>query len=210
MYVPHSIDNQRYRTISEQQLIELQQLKTKLGIDTAHKVILFCGKFISKKNPIFLIESFLAANLINVHLILVGNGEFEVQMAETAKTSPNIHLLPFQNQSKMPLIYRLADVFCLPSTGPYETWGLAVNEAMACGKIAVVSNKCGCAADLIIENKTGFVFEAENKNDLIEKLKKAIQLAETQNIEVLQKQFISNWDVEITAKKIVENITGKF
>ncbi len=40
--------------------------------------------------------------------------------------------LDFQNQQKMPLVYRLCDIFVLPSMGPGETWGLAVNEAMAC------------------------------------------------------------------------------
>ena len=49
----------------------------------------------------------------------------------------------------MPVAYRLGDVVVLPSRGPGETWGLAVNEAMACGRPAVVSDRVGCAPDLI-------------------------------------------------------------
>jgi glycosyltransferase involved in cell wall biosynthesis len=65
----------------------------------------------------------------------------------------------------MPVVYRLGDVFVLPSAGPGETWGLSVNEAMACSRPVIVSSKCGCAADLVRDN--GFVFEAQNKDALV-------------------------------------------
>jgi len=42
----------------------------------------------------------------------------------------------------------MADVFCLPSAGPGETWGLAINEAIASGTPCLVSNRAGCATDL--------------------------------------------------------------
>lgn len=204
LYAPHSIDNQRFNSISEEQNNDLQKLKSKLGIKENDKVILFCGKFISKKNPKLLIESFLEANFFDTHLVLVGNGELETELKKMSMKNPKIHFFPFQNQSQMPMIYRLGNVFCLPSSGPGETWGLAVNEAMVCGLVAVVSNKCGCAADLILEGKTGFVFESENKNYLIEKLKKAIELASVIGIEDFQKEFISNWDIKITAEKMID------
>jgi glycosyltransferase involved in cell wall biosynthesis len=71
----------------------------------------------------------------------------------------------------MPVMYQACDLFCLPSRGPGETWGLAVNEAMACKKAIVVSDKCGCAIDLVtIEN--GIIFESGN----ISELKSALNL----------------------------------
>ncbi|RZK39362.1 MAG: glycosyltransferase, partial [Pedobacter sp.] len=53
------------------------------------------------------------------------------------------HFMDFQNQTQMPAVYQACDLFCLPSQGPGETWGLAVNEAMACGKAVLVSDKVG-------------------------------------------------------------------
>ncbi len=84
-----------------------------------------------------------------IHLILVGSGILENELRSKASNKSYIHFLPFQNQSQMPIVYRLGDVFCLPSQGPGETWGLAINEAMASGRPVIASNKCGGAIDLL-------------------------------------------------------------
>jgi glycosyltransferase involved in cell wall biosynthesis len=47
----------------------------------------------------------------------------------------------------MPSFYDLADAFVLPAER--EPWGLAVNESMACGTAVVVSDRVGCAPDLV-------------------------------------------------------------
>ena len=83
--------------------------------------------------------------------------------------------MPFQNQSVMPAVYRLGKVLILPSSGSQETWGLCVNEAMASGISAVVSSHVGCAADLINEGETGWVFPAGN-GDALQKRIKALAL----------------------------------
>lgn len=69
----------------------------------------------------------------------------------------------------MPVIYQACDLFCLPSQGPGESWGLAVNEAMACGKPALVSDKVGCAVDLV-SDENGAVFPAGDRAALTEAL----------------------------------------
>jgi glycosyltransferase involved in cell wall biosynthesis len=102
--------------------------------------------------------------------LLVGNGINEQALklqADTAKWK-NIHFMNFQNQDYMPVLYQAADLFCLPSIS--ETWGLSVNEAMACGKAVLVSDKVGCAADLVIPGDTGEIFESGNLADITSKL----------------------------------------
>ena len=71
--------------------------------------------------------------------------------------------MDFQNQSEMPKVYHSCDVLVLPSQGPGETWGLAVNEAMASGKAVLVSDKCGCYPDLVQDNINGFVFKSNDQ-----------------------------------------------
>jgi glycosyltransferase involved in cell wall biosynthesis len=46
----------------------------------------------------------------------------------------------------MPAVYAAADLLVLPSES--ETWGLVANEALACGVPILVSDACGCSADL--------------------------------------------------------------
>ena len=74
--------------------------------------------------------------------------------------------LPFQNQSRMPLVYRLGDALVLPS-GYWETWGLAVNEAQACGRPSLVSDCVGCARDIIREGENGMIFRTDDWGDCV-------------------------------------------
>ena len=63
----------------------------------------------------------------------------------------------FVNQSEIGQYYRAGDCVVLPSDCR-ETWGLVVNEAMASGRPAIVSDQVGCAADLIESGETGWSF----------------------------------------------------
>jgi glycosyltransferase involved in cell wall biosynthesis len=65
----------------------------------------------------------------------------------------------------MPGAYAAADVLVVPSSHD-ETWGLVVNEAMASGLPAIVSDQVGCAPDLVIPGETGFVFHAGDDDAL--------------------------------------------
>jgi glycosyltransferase involved in cell wall biosynthesis len=109
-----------------------------------------------------------------IHLIMVGNGILEANLKMLATDKPYIHFLPFQNQQKMPVVYRMGDVYCLPSVS--ETWGLGINEAMACGRPAITSHKVGGAIDLIREKETGLMFTSGNMKELGEKLRLASQI----------------------------------
>lgn len=179
---PHAVDNERFQNADHQQA---QHWRKELGISDDKKVFLFAGKFESKKDPQLLLNAFieLSKKRNDIHLIIVGNGIIQQELKQLASTSSTpstististITFLPFQNQSKMPLVYRLADVFVLPSKGPGETWGLAVNEAMACGIAVIVSDKCGCAQDLVQDGVNGFVFHAANVEALVQAMEKTL------------------------------------
>jgi glycosyltransferase involved in cell wall biosynthesis len=83
-------------------------------------------------------------------------------LKQAAAGDKRIIFLDFQNQLRMPVLYRVGDVFILPSGGPGETWGLAINEAMACSRAVMVSDKTGCAPDLVKENENGIVFKYDD------------------------------------------------
>jgi glycosyltransferase involved in cell wall biosynthesis len=105
----------------------------------------------------------------------------DTEKPEYRKTEPpvaghsakRVVFMPFQNQSRMPEVYRTGDVLVLPSRGRYETWGLAVNEAACCGLPAIVSSHVGCGPDLIENGVTGWTFDAGDMLALRRVLKQA-------------------------------------
>ena len=174
----HAIDNIHFSSFSIEEEWRLKELKDQLSIGEDELVFVFAGKFIEKKNPLLLIKAFKLLALENekVRLVLVGNGILEQQMRNEIDSlsetiSKRVDILPFQDQHEMKIIYRLADVFVLPSKGPEETWGLSINEALASGTPVLVSDKAGCAQDLVIDGHNGYVFHSDNITDILQKMK---------------------------------------
>lgn len=174
---PHSVDATRFDANSPSDRAAALALRTQLGITSDQKVVLFAGKFVAAKQPLELLEAFLALRPANAVLVLVGDGPEKAALVERARQAPRgtVHLLPFANQSEMPSRYLLADLFVLPSRGHYETWGLAVNEAMHMGVPALVSDLVGCQRDLVTDGETGWVFSAAEPASLREKLGAALE-----------------------------------
>jgi len=158
IFAPHCVDNAFFCLNSEEKENEAKTWRESLGIKEDEIVFIFVGKFESKKDPYLLLNAFIQIESTRIKLIFVGNGKEEKRMKEIAKYDSRISFIDFQNQSRMPIVYRLADVLVLPSKGPRETWGLVVNEAFACNRPVIVSDKVGCHFDLIKQNETGWVF----------------------------------------------------
>ena len=99
---------------------------------------------------------------------MVGDGQLRADCERFAQEYRlPVSFTGFVNQSQMPSVYAVSDVLILPSDGR-ETWGLVVNEAMACGLPAVVSDEVGCWPNLIEEGRTGFVFRCGDTDRLAE------------------------------------------
>ena len=170
---PHSIDTVRFAADSANHESRAADWRRKLGIKPEAIVILFAGKLQDKKNPGLLLDAFRALNG-DSYLVFVGNGELESELKAKAGALQNVHFMPFQNQSVMPAVYRLGDVFVLPSQGPEETWGLALNEAMASGRAVIASTKVGGACDLIHAPEDGWMFESGSQKALEDVLRRAV------------------------------------
>ena len=118
-----------------------------------------------------------------------------------------VHFIGFQNQSRMPVVYRLGDVFVMPSRGPGETWGLAVNEAMASSRPVIVADCVGCAPDLVREGKTGMTFARGDGRALA-----ASMAAFTENrarqaeMGTAATELIGQWSIEEQAARIEKAI----
>jgi glycosyltransferase involved in cell wall biosynthesis len=167
--VPHAIDTQRFSDPNGTHAQRATEWRAQLGLAPEARTILFAGKLQPKKAPELLLQAFLRCRPTcdqRGQLIFVGDGVMESQLRTLAGGRNDVLFLPFQNQQAMPAVYRLGDVFVLPSRGPGETWGLALNEAMTAGRPVVASNKVGGARDLLREKVNGWQFESDNLEQL--------------------------------------------
>jgi glycosyltransferase involved in cell wall biosynthesis len=203
-FAPHAIDNQRFSSNDSQNVRQL------LGIDPGQIVFLFAGKLEEKKNPALLIEAFRLLNHPKAILLIVGNGPMETEIKSIISMLPiNIRSRIFQkefvNQKDMPAVYSSSDVFILPSQGPGETWGLSVNEAMASGLAIIVSDKCGCSKDLVVEGENGFVFKSQHVISLMESMREIIHSKNLIAMKNKSLEFIKKWNFKEIASTI-ENL----
>jgi glycosyltransferase involved in cell wall biosynthesis len=212
VHVPHSIDIRRFQVNAHVLEKEAMNQRRKLGIPDDAMVVLFAGKLVSRKQPEYLLQTVLELVTMNqpssLHMIFVGTGPLLTCLKEKAGSSPHIHFIGFKNQSAMPLTYRMGNIFILPSV--VETWGLAVNEAMACGRAVVVSDRVGCAPDLIKRGINGDIFscdiERELKNILLNYLKNPNELV---MMGKNAQKMIEDWSTEVAVKKIVGSLASK-
>lgn len=177
-------------------------IRTTLGIADQDLLVLYTGKFTVKKNPEILLHAFAKIKQPGIHLLFVGSGQLEQQLKSMAeeirgvKPKSNIHFMTFQNQQRMPAIYQSCDLFCMPSSGPAETWGLAINEAMAAGKPILASSMAGAAADLT-DNSNGRTFKAGDQDDLLAKLTELLaDKAQLRNMGRASSEKIKNWSYQ--------------
>lgn len=175
-FAPHAVDHTLFDPARADHPAAAARLRASLNLSPGGRVVLFAGKFEPKKQPRRLLETFLAANPANTALVFAGDGAEKPALTALAATQPAtaVRFLPFANQSEMPARYLLADLFVLPSRGGYETWGLAVNEAMSLGVPCLVSDQVGCQRDLVTDGETGWVFRAGDSAHLREKLTEAL------------------------------------
>jgi glycosyltransferase involved in cell wall biosynthesis len=209
VFMPHAIDNSRFRTkdLSKIETVAANWRK-ELGVTAEKLVFLFVGKFEKIKNVKLLIQAFRQLEHTDIYLLLVGNGSEETNLKQIANGDNRIRFLNFQNQSKMPEVYRLGDVLVLPSFS--ETWGLCINEAFACSRPAIVSSKVGCAADLIEPSYTGWVFDNNNEEMLKQCLESAVEQGKTglENMGENAYRLIQNWTYAVgisRLKEVIEN-----
>ncbi len=156
-FSPHCVDNNSFRTAAD---AARRQIGTGNGDPNRPRRLLFVGKLIERKRPFDLLR---AASQVSVpgsriEIAFAGSGELQEALTTAAADAGiQAHFHGFANQSELPAIYAAADVVVLPSDAR-ETWGLVINEAMACGVPAVVSDTVGCGPDLVESGLTGAVF----------------------------------------------------
>jgi glycosyltransferase involved in cell wall biosynthesis len=171
-FSPHCVDNDYWSSKARELAPRRAQIRQSLGITDDRPVILFCAKFIPKKQPLKLLQAFeIVRRRVNCWLLMVGDGYLKesVEREIRERNVQDVVLAGFLNQDELPLAYMAGDVFVLPSAF-HETWGLVVNEAMNFSLPIVASDQVGCGRDLVKDGWNGFTFPHDDTNALAERL----------------------------------------
>jgi len=168
----YCVDNERFARRAAELEPQRDRLRQQWNIPRGATAFLFSGKLIEKKRPLDLLRALELARRqqADLHALIVGDGELRGECERLAReASLPVTFAGFVNQTEMPAAYVAADCLVLPSDHG-ETWGLVVNEAMACGRPAVLSDQVGCSLDLIVESETGHVYPCGDAEALARRL----------------------------------------
>jgi alpha-maltose-1-phosphate synthase len=112
--------------------------RSRFGIPSRGKVVLFVGRFVEKKGLTIL--KIVAARRLDLQFVVVGSGP----VSPEAWDLPNVRVFAPQSPQDLAELYGAVDLLILPSVG--EGFPLVVQEAMACG-VPVICGRDSAAAD---------------------------------------------------------------
>ena len=203
-FAPYSVDNTYFagRATEALQAGAREKLRASVGATEDDSILLFSGKLMARKRPLDLVHALtkLGPRAIGV---FAGDGEQRALLeSEIKRTGARAHILGFLNQSELPGWYAASDMFVLPSE--YETWGLVVNEALACGLPCFVADAVGSGDDLVKNRGTGAVFKAGDPMSLADALRPFVNDRELrQRASAEARQVVAHYDVSETAKGVI-------
>jgi glycosyltransferase involved in cell wall biosynthesis len=157
---PYLVDAERIEKAFNATASHRATFRAKWGIPSGDVCFLFAGKLVEKKRVFDLLAAFASAHksASQISLLIVGTGKLMGRARRWVKQHRlRANFTGFLNQTEMIHAYVATDCLVLPSDYS-ETWGVVVNEAMACGLPAVVSDRVGCGPDLVRDRVTGRTF----------------------------------------------------
>jgi glycosyltransferase involved in cell wall biosynthesis len=182
--------------------------RDRLGIAGDQVAVLFSGKLSERKGVDLIFEALArlpAEAQARFVIVLLGDGELRVELERLAarSTAVKAHFVGFQNQRSLSRFYHAADLLALPSRHS-ETWGLVVNEALHHGLPVVVSDRVGCAPDLVVPDRTGVVCPADSAEALAEALQRARPLVGRTAVRDACRSHVAAYSVDAAAAGLAD------
>lgn len=172
---------------------EIEEIRGELGISSSAKILLFVGRMAREKNVLLLLKSLklILKKFDNLVLIMVGKGVQAKKLQKEAVKlgiGQNLLWLGFQKRSRLPLLYKLADLFLFPSVT--DTQGIVLYEALTAG-IPIISIR-SLATEAIIEDKKNGLLTDDNPHDFAAKVIHALENLNSFEIDFSPEAFSSS------------------
>jgi glycosyltransferase involved in cell wall biosynthesis len=169
---PNAVENDLFAAAAADARRNARERRMELTLPDRY--FLFAGRLVREKGVFELLSAYAKLDeqiRRQVGLVFVGDGASRQELEEQAAgISPGvIRFAGFAHREQLAAHYALADVMVLPTYT--DTWGLVVNEAMACGSPVILSRAAGCAADLLKENWNGLLIPPRDVPSLASAMK---------------------------------------
>lgn len=167
------VDNDHFESCAYKARLDGERIAQRFGLPRLF--FLASSRFVEKKNLLRLLAAYSEylshCEEIGWDFVLLGDGPLKSELLEQVDRlglASRVHLPGFKQYDELPVYYGLAQAFIHASTT--EQWGLVVNEAMASGLPVLVSNRCGCAPDLVEDGINGFTFDPFDVDDIAKQM----------------------------------------
>ncbi len=172
---PNAVDNDLFGRIACG--VRAQAATHRLQLGLPQRFFIFVGRLVIAKGVFDLLSAYrrLSPEIARaVGLVFVGDGPARIELEKAARDTAvgSIQFRGFVQREMLARFYALSDALILPTHT--DTWGLVVNEAMACALPVVCTDVAGCAPDLIKEGWNGHVIRANDIHQLTCILEKLI------------------------------------
>ena len=187
---------------------ERKDFLRKHGIPVDNNIFLYVGRINPIKGIKELVKAFLAVDIKNISLIIVGEPQnpIEREYLESIKTiaDARVVFIGYVKHSELPNVYNACDVLVVPSICN-EAAGLVILEAQMCGKYIIATNRGGIPE--YVTNQASLIDTDNNFEDnLMEAMKNFIHSQRGKNIEefIVRTQRELYVDFISTLNKIIE------
>ena len=203
------VDNDALLEIYTRELLLREHRKAETGLPRYN--FLYAGRFVERKNLDMFIRAFHEAKSFSARgtewgLILSGEGNQKPRLQELIDSlgCESVHWMEPCEWYEVPIRYTLADIAVLPST--FEPFGFLTNEAMVYSMPVLVSERCGSAADLVIDGLNGFRFDPSNQPDFTSKLLWFMDHPEKfRQMGSNGKVIIDQWSPDIITEELIQS-----
>lgn len=163
--ISNGVDNHRFKPGDRP-----RGLAAKLGLDS-RPVVLYAGRLDSEKQmDVWLQAAALLSGRIDVQFLVGGQGSERIRLEALVRhlsLEGRLHFFGYLNEEEYPLVYRLADVFCI--TSEVELQSIATLEAISSG-LPVVGVRAAALPELIHDGRNGFLADPGDSEILAQRL----------------------------------------
>ena len=212
---PLTVDVEALASRADALRVDRPALRDRLGLPQDAIAVLQVGRLIEMKAPADLVRAVGEARTtagLPLTLVLVGDGPegaFLRQLA--ASLGVPLVLTGVLDGDDLTAAYVAADIFALASRR--ETWGVVVNEAMACGLPLVLSDRVGAAGDLLEPGGNGILVPGGDIGALATALGRLAADASTrEEYGRRSRELIHPWGYDASVEELVRlarEVTGK-